>query len=112
MLGPFFDRDGNGIGAERWQQLVSEPNYSDVARDRFPMLGVVVKTRWIGHDRDDLIPERIFLTTARGDSGVADIATATEAEALTIHGGLCARYREQEALLGSGGSPLLTDGVL
>lgn len=114
MLGPFYDRSSTTtpIGPERWQKLVSDPDYSDVATDRFPPLGVIVKTRWLGHDRQNNQPPRIFATHARGDSDVAEVTTATEDEALAAHELMCQRYREQMALLEDGGAGLLSAGVL
>lgn len=112
MLGPFFDRHGIKITPKRWQQLVSEDGYSDVAITRFPSLLVVVKTRWLGHDSLANLPPKIFCTRALGDPDVAEINTTTEEEALAIHGALCARYRDQMVLMEDGGAPLLTRGVL
>lgn len=112
MLGPFFDRNGIKITPERWQQLVSEDGYSEVAITRFPPLLVVVKTRWLGHDSLDSLPPQIFCTRALGDPDVSEINTRTEEEALAVHEALCARYRDQIALMEDGGAPLLTRGVL
>lgn len=114
MLGPFFSRDRADakISAEKWSRLVSDTDYSEVATDKFAELSIVVRTRWFGHDREDNSPPRIFTTKAMGDSTVSEINSATELEALAAHESLCARYREQVALLQDGGAPLLTDGVL
>lgn len=112
MLGPFFDRAGTVIGPERWQALVSEEGYADVAVDKFPALGVTVRTRWLGHDREDNSPPKMFITKAMGGRGVPEIASASEEEALAIHNSTCQRYREQSALLADGGAGLLTEGVL
>lgn len=112
MLGPFYDRTGAKIAPERWQALVSEEGYSDIATSKFPALGVTVRSRWLGHDREDNSPPKIFITKAMGGRGVPEIASASEEEALAIHESTCQRYREQSALLADGGAGLLTEGVL
>lgn len=112
MLGPFFARDGTNIPPERWQQLASQDGYSDVAVTRFPLLFVVLKTRWLGHDHLDSEPPKIFSTRVLNDPEVCEITTATEEEAMAVHESLCARYRAQVDLLKEGGARILTNGVL
>ena len=112
MLRPFFDRQGDPVSPERWEQLTREDGYSMLAVDQFLDRSVIVRTRWLGHDREDNVPPRIFATQALGDSNVAEVATATELEALNVHAALCTRYRDQSSLILDGGAPLLSDGVL
>lgn len=100
------------IGPERWQKLVSDEGYSVVATDEFPSLGVVVRTCWLGHDRENREPPRIFVTKAIGAPDGAEIASATERSALVVHAAMCARYRDQLLLIEDGGAPLLSQGVL
>lgn len=117
MLGPFYERASGAqlaakIGPEEWERLTRLDGYSLVAVDEFPECSVIVRTRWLGHDRDNHVPPRIFLTQAIGDPEVYEVSTATEAEALRVHEPLCARYRERTDLIADGGAPLLGDGTL
>lgn len=112
MLEPFFDRSGIKITPEQWLRLVAEPDYSAIATDTIRDRGFVIRTRWIGHDREDYLPPRIFLTGCMGDPDVTEVTTATELEALKVHAAMCAKYRHQSELIEEGGAPLLNDGVL
>lgn len=111
MLGPFYNRDGEKIGPEEWERLTREDGYSVLAAELFTASSVLVRTRWLGHDRENNSPPCIFHTKALGDD-VPEVFTATEGEAIAIHEALCARYTDQKELLDSGGARLLSEGVL
>lgn len=112
MLGPFFDRDGNVVTREEVDELFRTALYSHIATDVFTTKRDSVQTRWKGHDEEQTIPPRIFLSRTDGDPDVPEVTSATEEEALRIHASICDRYRDQDRLVDAGGAPLLSRGVL
>lgn len=96
MLGPFFDRGGRQLSPEVWERLTRENSYTVIAAEMFDESSVVVRTRWLGQDPEAHEPPQIFHSKAIGDGAVPEVLTATEAEAIAAHKGLC-------PLQGSGG---------
>lgn len=108
----FLDRDLNDIDGAELERLFKTPGYVNIASERFPELGVILRVRWIGHDRERNTPPQIFLVQSLGIRGLPESTYATEPGALAAFDVLAQRYREQVRQLADGMPVSLVEGIL
>ena len=99
-LGPYFDRRGNSMSLMDWSEKFRDMDYKVIRRTDLPD-GKLVSTVWLGMDHNfgsgaPLIFETMVFPS-QGDFGELDMDRyATEAEAITGHEAMVARWTPQQ----------------